>query len=301
MFSYSFSYIAQQFINGLNLGSMYALVAIGLTMVYGILRLINFAHGDLMMWGAYLALAVVANSFLPLGAAVLLPMLAIGLVGVLMERLAYRPVRGAPEVAMLITSLGVSTLIQNGTVMTLTAQPRSIRLPAGINQIHNVSGVSFSTLDLITVSLTVGLMLGLTFFIRQTRLGIAMRASAENLRAAHLMGININQVVMTAFLIGSALAGVAGFLWAAKFKTVEPFMGFLPGLKAFVAAVIGGIGVIPGAVLGGYLLGFAEVFFVGFLPPAYSGYRDAFVFGLLLLVLLIRPNGLLGADTEERA
>lgn len=293
--------MAQQFINGLNLGSMYALVAIGLTMVYGILRLINFAHGDLMMWGAYVALAVVVNSFLPLGAAVLLPMLIIGLVGVLMERLAYRPVRGAPEVAMLITSLGVSSLIQNGTVMTLTAQPRSIRLPDGINQIHHLGGVSFATLDIITVSLTLVLMLGLTFFIRQTRLGIAMRASAENLRAAHLMGININQVVMTAFLIGSALAGVAGFLWAAKFKTVEPFMGFLPGLKAFVAAVIGGIGVIPGAVLGGYLLGFAEVFFVGFLPPAYSGYRDAFVFGLLLVVLLIRPNGLLGVESEERA
>ena len=298
---YSFSYIAQQFINGLNLGSIYALVAIGLTMVYGILRLINFAHGDLMMWGAYLALAIVANSFLPLGVAVLLPMLAIGLVGILMDRAAYRPLRGAPEVAMLITSLGVSMFIQNATVMTLTAQPRSFRLPAGLRELHKVAGVNFSTLDVISVSLTFVLMIALTLFVRRTRLGIAMRASAENLRAAHLMGININQVIATAFAIGSGLAGVAGFLWAAQYNTVEPFMGFLPGLKAFVAAVIGGIGVIPGAVLGGFLLGFAEIFFVGFLPPAFSGYRDAFVFGLLLVVLLIRPNGILGNSTEERA
>lgn len=298
---YPISYFIQQFINGVNLGSVYALVAIGLTMVYGILRLINFAHGDLMMWGAYLALGVVATSFLPLGAAVLLPMLMIGLVGILVERVAYRPLRGAPEVAMLITSLGVSSLIQNATIMTITAQPRSFRLPGGLNQLQRIGNVSFSMLDVLTVALAILLMLGLSLFVRRTRLGIAMRASAENLRAAHLMGININQVVATAFFIGSALAGVAGFLWAAKYSTVEPFMGFLPGLKAFVAAVIGGIGVIPGAVLGGYLLGFAEVFFVGFLPPAYSGYRDAFVFALLLVILLIRPNGILGTSTEERA
>jgi branched-chain amino acid transport system permease protein len=298
---YSFSYIAQQFINGLNLGSIYALVAIGLTMVYGILRLINFAHGDLMMWGAYLALAMITNSFFPLGAAVLLPMLVIGLVGILMDRVAYRPLRGAPEVAMLITSLGVSSFIQNSTIMTLTAQPRSLRLPPGFREMHKLGGVSFSTLDVITVLLTLVFMVALTLFVRRSRLGVAMRASAENLRAAHLMGININQVIATAFAIGSALAGVAGFLWAAQFNTVEPFMGFLPGLKAFVAAVIGGIGVIPGAVLGGFLLGFAEIFFVGFLPPAFSGYRDAFVFALLLVVLLIRPNGILGASTEERA
>ncbi len=298
---YPFSYFVQQFINGLNLGSVYALVAIGLTMVYGILRLINFAHGDLMMWGAYLALAIVAAGFLPLGAAVLLPMLVIGLVGMLVERVAYRPLRGAPEVAMLITSLGVSSLIQNITIMTVTAQPRSFRLPGGLNQLQRIGNVSFSMLDVLTVALALLLMLGLSLFVRRTRLGIAMRASAENLRAAHLMGININQVVATAFFIGSALAGVAGFLWAAKYNTVDPFMGFLPGLKAFVAAVIGGIGIIPGAVLGGFLLGFAEVFFVGFLPPAYSGYRDAFVFALLLIILLIRPNGILGASTEERA
>ncbi len=297
---YSPSYITQQFVNGLNLGSIYALVAIGLTIVYGILRLINFAHGDVMMIGAYLALALLLNSFVPLGVAILVPMILVGAIGILIERVAYRPLRGAPEVAMLITSLAVSSIIQNGMIMTVTAQPRPFRLPKSLIQRHNVVGVGFSTLDVLTISLAVILMLLLTLFVTRTRVGIAMRACAENLNAARLMGININQVIAVAFAIGSALAAVAGFFWAGKFGTVEPFMGFLPGLKAFVAAVIGGIGNIPGAVLGGYLLGFAEIFFVGFLPPAFSGYRDAFVFILLLVVLLIRPYGLLPTTTEER-
>jgi branched-chain amino acid transport system permease protein len=296
---YSLSYVGQQIVNGLNQGSIYALVAIGLTIVYGILRLINFAHGDLLMVGAYLSLALLVNSALPLGAAVLLPMIVVGGVGILVERLAYRPLRGAPEVAMLITSLAVSSILQNGTVMTLTAQPRAFRLPQGLITQHQVGGISFSTLNVLTVGLAIGLMLLLTLFVTRTRVGIAMRACAENLKAARLMGININQVIAYAFAIGSALAAVAGFMWAGRFGEIEPFMGFLPGLKAFVAAVIGGIGNIPGAVLGGYLLGFAEVFFVGFLPPAFSGYRDAFVFVLLLLVLLVRPHGLLPTTAER--
>ncbi len=233
---YSGSYIAQQFVNGLNLGSIYALIAIGLTMVYGLLRLINFAHGDLMMLGAYIGLFIVTNAFLPLGAAVVLPMLAIGLAGVLVERIAYRPLRGAPEVAMLMTSLAVSWIIQNGMIMSVTAQPRSFRLPPGVNQLHQMGGVSFSTIDILSRALAVGLMALLTLFVRYTRIGIAMRAASENLRAAHLMGIHINQVIAVAFLIGSALAAVAGVLWAGKYGTVEPFMG-LPARSelAFVA------------------------------------------------------------------
>lgn len=298
---YSTSYVLQQLVNGLSLGSMYALIAIGLTMVYGLLRLINFAHGDLLMWGAYLGLLLVVHWGLPLGVGVIVPMVVIGLLGVLVERLAYRPLRGAPEVTMLISSLAVSSLIQNGTVMTLSAQPQPFTLPTGVNTRHEWAGISFSTLDVLAFALTLGLMIILSLFVRYHRVGIAMRAASENLKAARLMGININQVVMVAFLIGSALAAVAGVLWGAKYSTVEPFMGFLPGLKAFVAAVIGGIGVIPGAMLGGYLLGLAEVCFVGFLPPAFSGYRDAFVFVLLLVILLIRPNGILGVSSEERA
>ena len=297
---YSSSYILQQLVNGLNLGSIYALVAIGLTIVYGILRLINFAHGDVMMIGAYLALAMLLSAFVPLGLVILLSMILVGVLGILIERVAYRPLRGAPEVAMLITSLAVSSIIQNGMIMTVTAQPRPFHLPRGLIQRHMVASINFSTLDLLTVGLAVSLMLLLTLFVKRTRVGIAMRACAENLNAALLMGININQVIAAAFAIGSALAAVAGFLWAGKFGTIDPFMGFLQGLKAFVAAVIGGIGSIPGAVLGGYLLGFAEILFVGFLPPAFSGYRDAFVFLLLLLVLLIRPYGLLPTASEEK-
>ncbi|MGQ9547326.1 MAG: branched-chain amino acid ABC transporter permease [Roseiflexus sp.] len=297
----TFTYIAQQIINGISLGSMYALIAIGLTMVYGLLRLINFAHGDLMMLGAYLGLLFLTTALTPLILTLLAPMLMIGLAGILVERLAYRPLRGAPEVTMLITSLAVSSLIENTMVITVTAQPRVFSLPAGLNQIYTIAGVSFSTLDVLTIGLSVLLMVALTLYVRKTRTGIALRATAENLRAARLMGIHIDRVVMIAFFLGSLLAAAAGWLWAAKYSTVEPFMGFLPGLKAFVAAVIGGIGVIPGAVLGGYLLGFAEIFFVGFLPPAFSGYRDAFVFVLLLIVLLIRPHGILGASTDERA
>ncbi len=294
-----FSYIVQQIVNGINLGSIYALVAIGLTIVYGILRLINFAHGDLMMVGAYLALFLLLNTALPFGAAILIPMIVVGAVGILVERLAYRPLRGAPEVAMLITSLAVSSIIQNTSLMTITAQPRAFRLPNSLTEPHLVAKVRFSNLDILSVSLAIILMFLLTLFVTRTRIGIAMRACAENLKAARLMGININQVIAVAFAIGSALAAVAGFMWGGRFSQIDPFMGLLPGLKAFVAAVIGGIGSIPGAMLGGYLLGFAEIFFVGALPPKYSGYRDAFVFILLLLILLVRPYGLLPTTTDR--
>ncbi len=293
------SYILQQFVNGLNLGSIYAMVAIGLTIVYGILRLINFAHGDLMMVGAYLTLALLLNEIFPFGVAILIPMLVIGGLGIVVERLAYRPLRGAPEVAMLITSLAVSSVIQNGATMTVTAQPRAFRLPEYLVKPHFVAGARFSMLNIMTVASSIILMLLLTLFVTRTKLGIAMRACAENLKAARLMGININQVIAVAFAIGSALAAAAGFMWAGKAGEIEPFMGFLPGVKAFVAAVIGGIGSIPGAVLGGYLLGFAEIFFVGAMPEGYTGYRDAFVFALLLLILLIRPYGILPTTTER--
>ncbi|GIV84205.1 MAG: branched-chain amino acid ABC transporter permease [Candidatus Roseilinea sp.] len=295
------SYIAQQFINALNMGSIYALVAIGLTMVYGILRLINFAHGDMMTVGAYLGLAVLTALALPAWAALLIPMLVVGALGVLIERLAYRPLRGAPEVAMLITSLAISSLIQNGATMTLTAQPRPVRLPAELTQRVDVLGVNFAVMDLVIVGLAVALMIALTLFVQRTTLGIAMRACSESVRVTQLMGVDVNRVIAVAFAISAGLAAVAGVLWSGKFGLVDPFTGFVPGLKAFVAAVIGGIGNIPGAMLGGYLLGFAEVFFVAFTPPEVSGYRDAFVFVLLLVVLLVRPTGLLGAREVNRA
>ncbi|MCS6849153.1 MAG: branched-chain amino acid ABC transporter permease [Anaerolineae bacterium] len=295
------SYIAQQFINALNMGSIYALVAIGLTMVYGILRLINFAHGDMMTVGAYLALAALTVLALPAWAALLIPMFVVGALGVLIERLAYRPLRGAPEVAMLITSLAISSLIENGATMTLTAQPKPVRLPAELTQRVDVLGLNFAVMDAAIVALAIALMAALTVFVRRTTIGIAMRACSENVRVTQLMGVDVNRVIAVAFAISAGLAAVAGVLWSGKFGIVDPFMGFVPGLKAFVAAVIGGIGNIPGAMLGGYLLGFAEVFFVAFMPPEVSGYRDAFVFVLLLVVLLVRPTGLLGAREVNRA
>lgn len=294
-------YILQQLANGLALGSIYALLAIGLTMVYGILRLINFAHGDLMMLGAYVAAAMVTSAFFPVVLALVVPIVLIGGLGLLVERVAYRPLRGAPEVAMLITSLGVSRLIQNGTVMGLTPQPRAFELPGNLTKSFEVGGIRMTLLDLLTFGLVIALMIALNLFIVRSRSGMAMRASSENLQAARLIGINVGRVVGTAFLIGSALAGAAGFLWAGRYGIIDPFMGFVPGLKAFVAAVIGGIGSIKGAVVGGLLLGVAEIGFVGFLPPEYSGYRDAFVFALLLIVLLVRPNGLFGTSEIERA
>ena len=295
------SYLIQQFINALNMGSIYALVAIGLTVVYGILRLINFAHGDMMTVGAYLALAVLSSLALPAWTALLIPVFVVAALGVLIERLAYRPLRGAPEVAMLITSLAVSSLIENGATMTLTAQPRPVRLPAELVQRINALGINFAVMDGVIVALAVALMIALSLFVRRTTIGIAMRACSENVRVTQLMGIDVNRVIAVAFAISAGLAAVAGVLWSGKFGIVDPFMGFVPGLKAFVAAVIGGIGNIPGAMLGGYLLGFAEVFFVAFMPPEVSGYRDAFVFVLLLVVLLVRPSGLLGTREVNRA
>lgn len=295
------AYIFQQFINALNMGSIYALVAIGLTMVYGILRLINFAHGDMMTVGAYLALAALTTLALPAWAALIIPMFVVAALGILIERLAYRPLRGAPEVAMLITSLAISSLIEHGATMTLTAQPRPVRLPAGLTQRIEALGLNFSVMDIVIIALAIVLMIALTVFVQRTTLGIAMRACSENVRVTQLMGVDVNQVIAVAFAISAGLAAAAGVLWSGKFGIVDPFTGFVPGLKAFVAAVIGGIGNIPGAMLGGYLLGFAEVFFVAFIPPEVSGYRDAFVFVLLLVVLLVRPSGLLGAREVNRA
>ncbi len=295
------NYFLQQCINALNIGSIYALMAIGLTIVYGILRLINFAHGDMMTLGAYVALAALTVFALPVWTGILLAMVICGAAGITIERLAYRPIRGSREVAMLITSLAISALIQNSALMTLTAQPRPLRLPPALTQRIEWAGLTVAPIDVLTLLLAVSLMILLNLFVRYTTIGIAMRACSERVQTAALMGVHVNRVIAVAFAISAALAGVAGVLWSGRFGLVDPFTGFLPGLKAFVAAVIGGIGSIPGAMLGGYLLGFAEVFFVAFAPPAISGYRDAFVFLLLLAILLVRPTGLLGSAEGQRA
>ncbi|MCG8355069.1 MAG: branched-chain amino acid ABC transporter permease [Kiloniellales bacterium] len=295
------AYLTQQLINGLTLGSMYALVAIGFSMIYGIVRLINFAHGDIVMIGAFTTVGLVAIGGLPW------PLIAVGvlmvgaLAGMLVELAAFRPMRGAPQVTGFIASLAVSIVIQNLGILVLSPQPRNFLFPEVMRERVPLGAGTLSLLDLVIVVTALVLMALLVLLVKKTKLGMAMRATAENAEVARLMGININRAIMAAFAIGSALAAISGLMWGGKYGQIDPLLGFLPGLKAFVAAVIGGVGSIPGAMLGGYILGLSEVLFVGLLPPEYSGYRDAFVFGLLILVLLVMPNGLFGRSGEERA
>ncbi|WP_022729401.1 branched-chain amino acid ABC transporter permease [Fodinicurvata sediminis] len=295
------AYVLQQLINGLVLGSMYALVAVGFSMIYSIVRLINFAHGDVAMIGAFSTFLVFAAAGLPLW--VIVPAtLAVGAaVAAVIEFLVFRPQRQAPQVNGFITSLGVSILIQNVGILLLSAQPRSVRLPGLLRTNHDFFGARVTTLDILIVAATLISLLVLTLFVKRTRLGIAMRATSENVSAAQLMGIPVNRVITAAFAVGGSLAGLAGLMWGGRYGQIDPLMGFVPGLKAFVAAVIGGVGSLAGAALGGYLLGMAEIMIVGMLPSEYGSYRDAFVFGLLILVLLVMPNGLLGKPAEERA
>ncbi len=297
----SLDYIVQQTLNAISLGSIYALVAIGLAMVFGILRLINFAHGDLMMVACYVAFFLTASG-IGIVFGVVIAILATTILGILMERVAYRPVRGSPDVIMLLTSLAVSIFIENIFIMFVSPVPRSFRgvYPSFLDNVNHWGAVNISNINLITIGITIGLFGLLYLFVKRTQIGISMRATSEDAMAAQLVGININQVILTAFILGSALAGIAGYLWAARLGKIDPLMGFIPLLKAFVAAVIGGFGSLAGAVLGAYVLGFAEIFLIGFLPPALSSYRDAFVFLFLIIVLLIRPNGILGSVEREK-
>lgn len=290
----------QQFINALSLGSIYALVAIGLAMVFSILRLINFAHGETLMIGA-VAAVLLAQRGLPWPAWAALAVLVTVLAGVAMERIAYRRLRGAPDVALLLTSLGLSIALQNGALLTFGSQPRAFPTPEPLGgQIFLPGGAQISRVNLLTIATALVLMVVLTWFVTRTQTGIAMRATAENAMAARLMGININTVIVAAFLLGAGLAGVAALLWGARVGRVEYNMGFIPVLKAFVATVIGGFGSIPGAVLGAYLLGFGEIFLVAVLPDSLTSYRDAFIFAGLILLLLFRPQGILGSSEGEK-
>ena len=270
------------------------------TIVYGILRLINFAHGDVLMLGAYAVVIIFSQLYLPFPVAIILSMIIAALIGVTIERAAYRPLRRATEETTLITSFAVSILLQNLAMMIFSPQPKKFEIPSSLQTIHTMGNVSFTNMKLLIILLSIVLMVVLTIFIKRTKMGIAMRASAENIDASTMMGIDVNSVVRVAFIIGSALAAVAGLMLGGQYGQVSPLMGFVPGLKAFVAAVIGGIGNIPGAALGGYLLGIGEVLFVGLLPSQFSEFRDAFVFIALIIVLLIRPTGILGLEEDRR-
>jgi len=318
-------YAIQQVVNALSAGSLYALMAVGLAMVFGILRLINFAHGDLMMIAAYLAVFCLGAG-LPLAAA--LPIIVVGtvIVGLLMERIAYRPIRGAPDVAMLLTSFAVGQILQNGTLLTtrLAGKPTLIAFPSPdlLNGVVTLGAITIPKVNVASFVAGIVLLGLLSVFVTRTTLGLSMRAAAEDLSAARLMGIKVNRVVATAFAIGAALAAVAGLLYSVQAGQINPYMGFTPVLKAFIAAVIGGFGSITGAVLGGYVLGFLEVlvtslagigdllpagsvppevrtFLQQWLPSGLASWRDAVVFVVLILVLLVRPQGLLGRRVRE--
>lgn len=288
----------QQLVNGLSLGSLYALIAIGYTMVYGILRLINFAHGDLIMVSAYVAVMGVGLFAWSWPVAGVLAVAATGLLGVLLELGAYRPLRRAPRISLLISAIAASFLLENLALVLAGGVPRPVPVPAWLEGSLLWAGAYIPRLSLVIPLLTAALLGGLFGLVYHTQVGRAMRAIAYDLEIASLMGVNVNRVISLAFLVGSLLAGCGGLLWAMKYPQINPFMGILPGLKAFIAAVLGGIGNLAGAVLGGLLLGFLEVMLVA-LFPAWSGYRDALAFALLIVILLVRPTGLLGEALGE--
>jgi branched-chain amino acid transport system permease protein len=293
----------QQIINGLSLGAIYALIALGYTMVYGVLRLINFAHGDVYMLGAFAgyfianALELDANPSILWAIVVTLAAMAVcAVIGILIERLAYRPVRHHPRITALITAIGVSLLLEYGGQVVFGATPRFF--PQMVrSETYSLGGVQITNQNLLIIMVAVVMMFGLHFVVHHTKIGKAMRATSFNLSVATLMGINTNFIIAFTFALGSALAAAAGVLVALAIPRIDPLMGLMTGLKAFVAAVLGGIGNIPGAMLGGMLIGLMET---GLSATAYSTYRDAVTFGVLILILLVRPAGLLGTAGPEK-
>lgn len=288
------SMILQQVVNALTIGSIYALLAIGFSMVYGVLRLINFAHGDVFMLGAYFVFIAMNELGLNILAGVVVAVTLAGIVGLIVERGAFRPLRGAPEGNLFISSLAISIIIENAVIMIIGPQPQSFRVPGFLGQTFQIGGVVISSVAIVTIMVTFILLIALVLFVTKTKLGIAMRATASNLEACNLMGIRVNRVIAVAFVISSIMAGVGGILWATRYTLFNPLTGAVPGIKAFIGALIGGIGSLTGAVIGGYLLGFLEVLVVLLLPAKYSAYRDIFVFLLLVVMLLVRPQGIMG-------
>lgn len=284
-----------QFINGLNIGSIYALIALGYTMVYGIAKLINFAHGDVIMVGAYISF--ISMKFgLPWWLAVIISIIACAALGVVMEKVAYKPLRSASRISLLITAIGISYLLQNAFQLIFGANPQPyhafITLPA-----LNLGGISIQANYYITFSVSVLLMILLTLFVNKTTMGKAMRAVSEDEGAAKLMGINVDTTISLTFAIGCALAAIAGILYANCYPMINPTLGSLPGIKAFIAAVLGGIGSIPGAVIGAFILGMVEAMTKAYIS---SQLTDTIVFAILILMLVFKPAGILGKNVKEK-
>lgn len=292
----------QQVINGLSLGAIYALIALGYTMVYGILKFINFAHGEIFMLGAfsgfYIArmMGLTESSIVGALVVLILSMSVCALIGVTIEKLAYKPLRSASKLTVLITAIGVSLFLQYTGQLVFGADPKSF--PTIINNVNfNIGGANIGSNQIVVIVSSLLLMLGLRQVVQKTKIGTAIRAVSNNLTAASLMGININNVISFTFILGSGLAAAAGILYSINYPSIDPLMGILPGLKAFIAAVLGGIGNFPGAVLGGLVIGLIETFTVGYLSPTY---RDAIAFAILIIILLVKPTGLLGKKEVEK-
>lgn len=289
----------QHLANGISLGSLYALIAIGYTMVYGILRLINFAHGDIFMLGAYLTYYGIMFTPIPWWLVFILVAIITGFVGFILEKIAYKPLRDSPRITVLISAIGASFFLQNFATVVFGGRPKAFPIPAILNKIINIGGVSISMVTFVIPIITIILLLTLSYIVNKTKTGMAMRALSKDYDTAKLMGINVNQIISITFFIGSFLAAIGGIMWGTKYPQLLPLMGSMPGVKCFIAAVIGGIGNIKGAVIGGFLLGLGEIMIVAFLSNL-TGYRDAFSFILLIIILLVKPTGLLGEKTTEK-
>lgn len=288
-------YIFQQALNALQLGSIYALIALGYTMVYGILSMINFAHGDFFMVGAFLCFIVATFIQLPFVPALLISMAGVALLGVIVERVAYKPLRQAPRVSAIITALGVGIFLENFT-LALSPYPKHIPMIIA-NTTISLGGVTISSLQITIIVLSVVLMTVLHFIVQHTKVGMAMRAIAWDKSVAPLMGVPVNYIISITFALGSGLGGVAGMLYGMAYPVIDPYMGIIVGWKAFISAVVGGIGNIRGAMVGAYILGSVEVLVAAFLP---STYRDFVAFSLLLILLIFRPYGIFGKPRTQK-
>ena len=286
----------EQIINGLSTGSMYALVAVGYTMVYGIAKMINFAHGEIIMVGAYITYVCMSLLGLPMFIAVAISIIGCAVLGVVTERVAYRPLRGAGSLTVLITAIGVSYLLQNVFLIIFRSASLTFPkiIPSGTISLGSITMSYVTIATLIITAISTALLL---FFVNKTKLGKAMRAVSEDGKAAQLMGINVDTTIALTFAIGSALAAIAGVIYGTKFSLINPYIGAMLGIKAFIAAVLGGIGSIQGAMVGGIVIGIAESFTITYISSAFS---DAVVFGILIFILLVKPAGLFGSNVREK-
>lgn len=293
------SMFIQHLFNAITLGSLYGLIAIGYTMVYGILRLINFAHGDVFMLGAYFVFFAIVLLKLPWIVAVIVAVLLTAVCGMMVDRVAYRPLRNAPRISALISAIGVSFFIENLGLVVFSGIPRSFQRPRWLVHVMKFGDIRILPLTIVVPVVTALLVVGLLWVVYRTKPGLAMRAISKDIEATRLMGVPVNRIIALTFGLGSALAAASGIMWALRYPQIHPFMGVIPGFKAFIAAVLGGIGSIQGAVIGGMLLGLVEIMAIAFFP-ALSGYRDAFAFVLLIVILLWKPTGLMGEKMEDK-